>query len=358
MALSLPRIEMPAWLRLPAIRSAAGTPARGRALLEPKYPPVAFDIDHRSIAMVRIGRRKHESYIASWEVVELPPGVVELDFHSVRLTDPRLFSELVKKLVARDSTRIEEASLLLPDSYARVAILGLDQLPRRRREALEVIRWKIKKAVPFKVDGAAIDYMVLPGDGPGISVLAVITPQQVVEAFESIFGSMEIRTGLVDLSTLSLLNLCQPLFEREVPEGTEFMVANVSDGFVTFVIFRGQRMIFFRSKPFQLAVPGAGGLSEGEVALRLIRRELQTSLLYYREKLGGSELTRSYLRVVQLAPEAVAKAFGDEKEIGEVHWIDPRKMIGIDGRMDGDRGDRALQRLAPALGATLGRIAP
>jgi type IV pilus assembly protein PilM len=355
MPITMPKVELPSWLRMPSF-PGLGMGAAGRSpLMEPKLPAVAFDIDHKSIAMVRIGRRKVERFIASWEVVEMPADIIELDFGNVRLADPARFTELIRGLVARNEGEIDRASILLPDSFSRVAILSLDQLPRRRADALEMIRWKTKKSVPFKVDKAAVDFMVLPSTGPGLNILAVLTPRTVIEAFEAAFTSLEIHAGLVDLNTLSLLNLYRPIFDKEIVNGSEFMVANVSDGFVTFVIFRGRQMIFFRSKPFTPSLGGSDAGGDARSVLRLIRRELQTSLLYYREKLDGKHLTRAYLRVVEPGPEAVAGVFGDQQEIAEVHWIDPRKVVDADGRLAGDQGTRLLQRLAPALGAALGR---
>lgn len=353
MAFSLPKIEMPSWLRLPTPSVRAGAAGGKLSMLEAKVPPVAFDLDQTSLAMVRLGRRKLERYIASYGVLELPPETVEIDFYNVHLKSPEKFRELVRRMVEKEDLKLDKVSFLLPDNYARVAIITLDQLPRRRQDALELVKWKTKKAVPFKVEEAAIDYMVLPGPGPKVDLLAVLIPRAVVEGFESAFHALEIQAGLVDLSTLSLLNLYRPVLEREIVNGSEFMVANVSGGFVTFVIFRGQQMIFFRSKPF---APGSGD-DEGRGALRLIRRELQTSLLYYREKLQGRELARAYLRVVELGPESVASLFTEQPEIAEVDWIDPRKVLEVDERMTGEQGTRLLQRLAPALGATLGREA-
>lgn len=348
MALSLPKIPIPSWLRLPAV-NGGGNGASG--FLDAKLPPVAFDLDQTSMAMVRIGRRKKERFIASYNVVEVPPDTVEIDFYSVRLKAPEKFAEIVREMVRREGAKLEKVSLLLPDNYARVAILTLDQLPRRRADALELVKWKTKKAVPFKVEEAAIDFMVLPGPGPKVDLLAVLIPRAVVEGFEAAFNALDMHAGLVDLSTLSLLNLYRPVLQREIVNGSEYMVANVSVGFVTFVIFRGGQMLFFRSKSF---APG-GGDDEERAALRLIRRELQTSLLYYREKLEGRELTMAFLRVVDLNPEAVSAVFTDQPEISSVDWIDPRKVLEVDGRMTGDQGTRLLQRLAPALGATLGR---
>jgi type IV pilus assembly protein PilM len=347
-------LKMPGWLTLPAWTPGTGAGNGLLApLLEPRYPSVAFDIDTRSLAMVRLGRRKKERFIAAFDVVDLPPDLIELDFYRVKLTAPDRFRSLVEKLIEKDSVKIHRVSLLLPDNYARVAILPFDGLPKRRRDALELVRWKTKKAVPFKVEEAAVDYMVLPGAGHGVTVLAVLTPRSVMEEFEGVFTSLGIHPGLVDLSTLSLLNFYRPVLERESENGSECLLANISGGFMTFVIFRGRQMVLFRSKPFAAGVPDDGG----EGALRLLKRELQTSLLYYREKLEGRQLSRAYLRILDLDGAAVSRIFSDQPEIEEVAVLDPRRIMDLDGRLTGEQGDRMLQRLAPALGATLGRSA-
>jgi len=345
-------LKKPDWLRFPSW--TRGTGAGGgllSSLLEPKYPVVAFDIDTRSVARVRLGRRKKEHYVAAFDVVEMPPDLIEMDFYKVRLTDPERFKGLVEGLIEKDPVKAHRVSLLLPDNYARVAILPFDGLPRRRHDALELVRWKTKKAVPFKVEEAAVDYMVLPTSGQSVTVLAVLTPRSVMSEFEGIFTSLGLHAGLVDLSTLSLLNFYRPVLESDPVYGSDCLLANISGGFLTFVIFRGPEMLLFRSKPFGAAVPDDGG----EGALRLLRRELQTSLLYYREKLEGQQLARAYLRTLDLDAAAVSRIFSDQPEIAEVAQIEPRRVIDLNGRLTGERGEQMLQRLAPALGATLGR---
>ena len=62
MPLTLPKIEMPSWLRLPTPSVRAGAASGKPSILEAKVPPVAFDLDQTSLAMVRMGRRKQERY--------------------------------------------------------------------------------------------------------------------------------------------------------------------------------------------------------------------------------------------------------------------------------------------------------
>lgn len=352
MALSF---KTPPWLRLPAWATGGGSVSSSRfAWLAPKYPPVAFDVDPKCLAMVRVGQRKKERFLAAFDVADLPKEMMEIDFFRAKLSRPDEFRAIAAKALSREPAKTRGVSILLPDNYARVAILPFEEMPRSRADTLDLIRYKTKKSVPFKVEESAVDYQVLPGPGPGLSVLAVLIPRAIVEEFEGIFTALGVQPGLVDLSTFGLINLYRPVLEKEGTPDSDSLIANVSGSYFTFVIFRGPQMLFYRCKSF------ATGLEDetGEAALKLLRRELQTSLLYYREKLQGSGIGRTYLRVVDLEPAEVAEVLTSEPEVGVVQTIDPSRVIGINGRLSGEHGERMLQRLAPAIGAAAGRSAP
>jgi len=348
-------LKMPGFLSRPSwLPARPSLPVPGWSWLRPKYPPVAFELDPKCLSMARIGRRKDETYLASFNVQELPAEMVELDFMKARLSAPERFREMVAQAMERDPGKLKGVSVIIPDSFARVAILSFDEMPRRRADAIELVRFKTRKAVPFKVEDAAVDFQVLPGDAAGVNVLAVLTPKAVVQEFESAFAAVGLQPGLVDLSTFSLINLYAPILEKEMGATSEYLLANVTSTYFTFVIFRGPSLIFFRCKTFAAGFGDDGG----EGAMRLLKRELQTSLVYYREKLGGSDLARAYLRVVDLDPEAVERVFASVPEVLSTVSIDPRRAVAADGRVSGAQGDRLLQRLAPAIGAATGRGGP
>jgi type IV pilus assembly protein PilM len=349
-------LKLPEWARLPAWLTG-GVSGRKPAWswLEPKYPPVAFDLDPRNLSMVRVGQRKgqrkKEAFIASFDVEAIPPDIMEIDFLHARLTAPERFRSLLGKVIEKEPTKFNRVSLLLPDNYARVAIIPFEEIPRSRRDAVELIRWKTKKSVPFRVEDAAVDYQVLDSDRTGLSVLAVLIPRAIVEEFESVFASLGIHAGLVELNTFSLINLCRPLL-AEGSKDQELLLANVTGTYFSFVIFRAGRIAFFRSKA--LAAGGNGDASEA--AVRLLRREIQTSLVYYREKLEGRGLSRVYLRVVDLDAGAVAGIFSNEPGLGTLEMVNPRRVVSANGRFEGERGETLLQRLAPAIGAAARRV--
>lgn len=348
-------LKLPGWVRVPAWLTGGGSGRKPSwSWLEPKYPPVAFDLDPKNLSMVRVGhrkgQRKKDAFIASFDVEAIPPDIMEIDFLHARLAAPERFRAVLGKVIEKDPTKFSRVSLLIPDNYARVAIIPFEEVPRSRRDAIELIRWKIKKSVPFRVEDAAVDYQVLESDRAGLSVLAVLTPRSIVEEFESVFASIGIHAGLVELSTFSLINLCRSRL-AEGSRDQELLLANVTGTFFSFVIFRAGRIAFFRSKAFAADV----GSDASEAAIRLLRREIQTSLVYYREKLEGRGLSKVYLRVIDLDAGAVAGLFSNEPGLGTLEMVDPRRVVSANGRFEGERGEALLQRLAPAIGAAARR---
>src|SRR5262249_30595022 len=153
-----------------------------------------------------------------------------------RLTSQERYRAIVAKLLAKDPMKLRSASLVIPDNYARVSILPFETMPGSRRDTLDLIRYRVKKAVPFKVEEAALDYQVVGGPGGQIHVLAVLIPRSVVEEFEAVFGSFGIQIGLVELSTFSLMNVYQPILAKEIRPGDAFLLVNVSGTYFSFAI--------------------------------------------------------------------------------------------------------------------------
>ena len=109
---------------------------------------------------------------------------------------------------------------------------------------------------------------------------------------------------------------------------------------------RDQRLIFFRCKTFAIDRNGSGG-SNG-----ILAREVASSISYYREKLAGAGLGRVLVRSVGTPFEEVAKKLAG-LELKRVEPLDPTRGLEFgDGvRLDGE----TAQRIAPAIGAALGR---
>ncbi len=52
-------------------------------------------------------------------------------------------------------------TLVIPDTSVRVFVLDFDSLPAKAAEAVPVLRFRLRKMVPFDVEHAALSYQIL-----------------------------------------------------------------------------------------------------------------------------------------------------------------------------------------------------
>jgi len=347
------KLKLPRWLM-------PGTPAdsavSSRAV---KYPPAAIEMGVTDLVLARVVKDKAKKWsLGSYDIVEVPDGVLDGEPYMTRIRSAQTYGALVAASIQKEGVKTRAISIVLPDHLARVSILQFEELPRTRRELLDLVKWRMKKAVPFKVEDAAVDYQVMPatdsnGDpAKGYNLLAVLMPHAVVEEHESIFTRQGIHAGLVDLSTFSLMHLYKTVIAKESPLA-DYMLLNATPDFFTVMVQRNGQPLFYRCKAFGLT--GNGGM---EGAARVLKREIQASLLYYQERLHGKLLARVYMRLVGHDPRQVEEAF-DRAPLGSPpEMIDVTRVLAPSGRiaaLDPQRQSEMLQRLAPAIGAAWGR---
>jgi type IV pilus assembly protein PilM len=104
------------------------------------------------------------------------------------------------------------AAVILPDYAARVTVLDFDSFPSVPEEQLSLVRFRVKKTVPFDIDSAAVSYFIQPSSGgksasKKVEVLAVTVALEVIARYEALFRAAGFHPGVVTTSTLAALNL-------------------------------------------------------------------------------------------------------------------------------------------------------
>ena len=100
------------------------------------------------------------------------------------------------------------AALILPDYAARVSVLDFDSFPAAPEERLSLLRFRLKKTIPFDIDSAAVGYFVQPvPTGRKIEVVAVTVALEVMARYEALFRAAHFHPGEVTTSALASLHL-------------------------------------------------------------------------------------------------------------------------------------------------------
>ena len=107
-----------------------------------------------------------------------------------------------------------QVTLVVPDAAVRVLLLDFDTLPTKAAEALPVVRFRLKKLLPFDADDAQVSYQLMgagkPAAAPGgkglVRVVAVAIPRAVLEEYEAVVREAGFEPGAVLPSTLAALS--------------------------------------------------------------------------------------------------------------------------------------------------------
>ena len=87
----------------------------------------------------------------------------------------------------------------------RVLFLEFDELPSKAVEALPVVRFRLKKLLPFDADEAMVSYQVMSSEKNVVKVLAVAMPKEVLEEYEAVVLAAGYVPGACLPSTLAAL---------------------------------------------------------------------------------------------------------------------------------------------------------
>jgi type IV pilus assembly protein PilM len=135
---------------------------------------------------------------------ELAPGSVVPDLMETNLRQPDAAYEAVRDVLGSVGGRSRDVIAVLPDAAVRVVLLDFETLPSKRDEAEGVVRFRLKKSLPFAVDKAKVSYHVQPSTS-GVRVIAAVALANVVEDYEAAFRQAGYEPGVVMPSMLAAL---------------------------------------------------------------------------------------------------------------------------------------------------------
>ena len=135
---------------------------------------------------------------------ELAPGSVVPDLIETNLRQPDAVYETVRDTLGSIGGRSRDVIAVLPDAAVRVVLLDFETLPSKRDEAESVVRFRLKKSLPFDVEKAKVSYHVQPSNG-GVRVIAAVALANVIEDYEAAFRQAGYEPGVVMPSMLAAL---------------------------------------------------------------------------------------------------------------------------------------------------------
>jgi len=249
--------------------------------------------------------RSGELYLHAF--VTLTPGALVPSIDATNLHAPDAVSAAIRAALGEVSPRTRTVTLILPDTLVRVFVLDFDSLPAKAAEALSVVRFRLRKMVPFDVEQAGVSYQVLPRTETECRVLAAIIPGPVLAEYEAAVRAAGYEPGAVLSSSLAAL--------EAAGEMEAVMAANLSAYSITTTITNGQDLLLYRT--LDLPPDPAQRIYE-------IQRAIAVAAAYYEDKLGSRPRRLRYAGN-EPGPQ-FARSIADP-ELDIVDWV-PRPRSG------------------------------
>ena len=176
--------------------------------------------------------------LESYATRELPLGSVVPDLIENNLRRRDDVAKSIRDALGSVAGRGRDVIAILPDAAVRVVLLDFDALPTSKQEAEAVVRFRLKKSLPFDVDKAKVSYHAQTS-GQGVRTIAAVALSSVVEDYEAAFRDAGYSPGLVLPSMLAALGAADA--------SRPTLVVKVDTRTIGIAILDNNQMLLFRT---------------------------------------------------------------------------------------------------------------
>jgi type IV pilus assembly protein PilM len=251
-------------------KAKLGTQAGGR-------PPAAVEISPEGV-LAAANPGPGQSPVYAFQA--LPVGAILPGIGEPNLREAEIVAAAIRSTLGLVSPRTRSVTLVLPDTVVRVFVLDFDSLPSKASEIYPVLRFRLRKMVPFEVEHAGLSYQVLVEKKDECKVLAAVMPGPVLAEYEAAVRAAGYEPGAVLPSGLAALEAGEASQSMEA-----VLIASLSELSLTTSITNGQDLLLYRT----LDLPG-----DPELRAQEVQRGIAVAAAYYEDKLG-SRARRLYL---------------------------------------------------------------
>lgn len=234
------------------------------------HPSIVVEVAPSFVAAAHWGMAR--GHLESYAIEPVPPGAVTASPVEANLAKPEAVQNALRRVLSRVPLRGSDIALLIPDPVVRVFILPYETFPRSAADALPLLRWRLKKSVPFDVDETVVSWMRQTGREGNLEIVAAVARQGIVREYEQLAESLGARSGVVLSSSLATL----PLLEGH---GATLLV-RMSGRALTTVIVRDSSLCVYRSTD----MANEADLLDPQAMLD----EIFPAIAYYQDTWGGT----------------------------------------------------------------------
>ncbi|MEO1366022.1 MAG: hypothetical protein AAFX50_02510 [Acidobacteriota bacterium] len=296
-------------------------------------PPHVFALSARELRYAAFFRGPQGYAFDAERSIALPDGTFAEGVLGGPLRETSHLKDAVAGLL-EDIGPIDEAALVLPDTWLRLSFSELDELPKGSQQRRDVLQWKLARLVPFRVDDlriSATEVTPFPNQEEPLRLMIGFAIEALVTQIERIFEDAGVRLGMITNETLALMSS----LEHTVGPGELASLVGVYDDSYSVSFFLDGEPMIYRYKAF----------TDGGVYGDAVVRDLRMTARFISQHFPDTPPSRAFVAVTP------------ELEEQWLHWIqdelgvvtEPLTFDHFD--LTRSRAGASWVRTAPMLGA-------
>lgn len=289
---------------------------------------VAFALLAGSAASPRLERVSYRPF---------DPGTLRASLREENILDPQTFTDHLKDAYNTLLYKGTRLSVTLPDTVGHILLLDIEGRFKSRSEGLDMIRWKLKKSMPFDVADTHLDYQQLTVRENGdMALLVALVSRRVISQYEELLVAAGFVPSKIDFNILNLYRT----FERILAQQENCALISYYDSILGIMIFSDGIPEFVRVKE----------LSGTPAVDSRVYMEITNSFLVYHERFPE----RTLQHVACLAPPATAVDFRDmaaEATGSELFLLETKSVVTPSDETPADQ--ESLFPFTAAIGSAL-----
>ena len=229
-------------------------------------PPVAVELAPEGVLAAALPGKGAAAVLS---FAPLAAGAMAPGIEGANVRAPEVVSAAITQALNDVAPKTRHVTVVLPDTAVRVFVLDFDTLPAKAAEAIPVVKFRLRKMVPFEVETAGVSYQVLSATENEYKVLVAVMPGTILAEYEDAVRAAGYEPGAVLPSSLAALGA----LETDEP----VLAACLSGVSLTTSITSGQDLLLYRT--LELPADSAQVLAE-------VQRDIAVAAAYYEDKLG------------------------------------------------------------------------
>jgi type IV pilus assembly protein PilM len=169
-------------------------------------PRLACEITPEGVIAARASEKSSRLEVFTGR--RLSEGVIAPGLNGPNVLNAEALRTALNGALGAVAGKSRDVIIVLPDVAIRVVLLDFEALPTKPEEAEPVIRFRLKKSLPFDVEHAVLSYDVTRSNG-NVRVVAAVSPRAIIEEYEKALRDAGYTPGVILPSSLAALGLIE-----------------------------------------------------------------------------------------------------------------------------------------------------